>query len=120
MNYEEIAKERINYHYEDFLRDCRSHHIHDDVSRAVWNLSRSFMNQYENFDYRPYLTDNLCEDFDIYFDDIFWEIEDKVWDGLDLQPKEEDAESYRSKYPAYSIINILDTLNYYYREDDHG
>jgi len=118
MNYEEIAKERINYHYEDFLRDCQSHYIHDDISRAVWNLSRALMHDYHGIDYRPYIMDNLEEDFDIDYESIYWEIEDKVWDGLYLQVKDEDTTSYCSKYPIYSLIGILDRLNYYYYEDE--
>ena len=114
MNYDAMITERVNYHYADFLRDCQAHHIHDDISRAVWNLSRALMHDYGCEDYRAYLTDNLYEDYDIYYDDIYFEIEDKVWDGLDLQTKGEDVESYRSEYPEYSIIGILDRLNYYW------
>lgn len=102
MDYEAMIKERVNYHYADFLRDCQVHHIHNDISRAVWNLSRSFMYDCGCDDYRPYLTDNLHEDFDIYYDDIYFEIEDKVWDGLDLQVKDQKAQPYSSKYPDYS------------------
>lgn len=119
IDYAQKSADRVNYDYADFLKDCQTHHIHDDISRAVWNLSRFLMHQCGFDDYRPCLTDNLCADYGIDFDDIFWEIEDKVWDGLDLQPKEEDNESYSSKYPAFSILNILDGLNYHYREDDY-
>lgn len=117
MNYEEIAKERINYHYADFLKDCQSHHIHDDISRAVWNLSRSLMHDYYEIDYRPFLMDNLEKDFDIDSESIFWEIEDKVLDGLNLQVKDEGTTSYCPEYSDYSILSILNHLNYYYEDE---
>lgn len=116
--YEEISKERINYHYEDFLRDCRHHNIHDDISRAVWNLSRFWMAIEGNEDYRPYLTDNLVEDFSMDYEDIELGFLDTVWIGLDLQVKDKKYQPYSSEYPAYSILEILGSLNHYYCESE--
>ncbi|MGL4675838.1 MAG: hypothetical protein ACRCXK_13365 [Wohlfahrtiimonas sp.] len=118
MNYEEIAKERINYHYADFLRDCRHHNIHADISRAIWNLSRDLMYCYYEIDYRPFLMDNLEKDFDVDDDDITDFIIYEACDGLGLKIKDEKNLPYISEYPTDSIIFFLDHLNHCYEGGD--
>lgn len=117
INYESLSIERKHYQYADFLLECRKIDIDVDIVRAVWHLSRNLMKNYGYLDYKPFLNDDLCEQFQINYDDINKEIIDIAVVGLGHCLTDNIKEYYNSsEYPAYSIIALLKELEYYSKD----
>lgn len=114
FDYQALSIERKMYKYSDFLVNCRDIGIHDDVTRAVWNLSRNLMTGYEYADYKPFLQDDLCQMFCVEYEDIEFSILDKAYIGLGCDSIEKTLGQSISS--DYSIIGLLKILNAYYRD----
>lgn len=113
-----MSIERENYQYSDFLLDCRNINVHEDIARAVWHLSRNLMESYNHTDYKPFLSDDLCESFFIDYEDVEFEIIEKAFIGLNCNLKKDDKKKPDlSEYSEYSIINILKRLDFYCRSE---
>lgn len=116
IDYENLSIERENYQYADFLLECRKIEIHDDVARALWHLSRNIMNDYDYPNYKPFLQDDLCEQFQLDYDDINFGILEPAFIGFGCCLKETLLEvPIASEYPTYSIIGLLKQLETYYK-----
>lgn len=117
IDYESIDIERENYQYTDFLLECEKINIDVDIARAVWHLSRSLMRSYEYPDYKPFLMDDLCEQFQVDYDDINSGILEPAFIGFGYCLKDNLKDYYKSsKYPAHSIIALLKELEYYSKD----
>jgi hypothetical protein len=117
IDYEKITIEREHYKCIDFLSECRAIDIDVDIARAVWHLSRNLMKNYGYLDYKPFLNDDLCKQFQIDYDDINKEIIDSAAVGLGHCLTDNIKEYYNSsEYPAYSIIALLKELEYYSKD----
>lgn len=116
IDYENLSIERENYQYADFLLVCGKIEIHDDVARALWHLSRNVMNDYDYPNYKPFLQDDLCEQFQLDYDDINFGIIEPAFIGFGCCLTANHKDEYiASEYPAYSIIGLLKQLETYYK-----
>lgn len=117
IDYQKITREREHYKDTDFLLECEKINIDVDIARAVWHLSRNLMRSYEYPDYKPFLTDDLCEQFQVDYDDINSGILEPAFIGLGYCLKDNLKDYYKSsEYPAYSIIALLKELEYYSKD----